>query len=227
MPDDNYMLRSNTIRRYYTNLYNMRSDSSVVCCASSPVHPGILLGSADGTVQAGNPIAKLLNEKEIPWQQIWFKHEWRPSVNKLALKFAVPDGGEKEDQAMPDVVQPSTPSATTDDITSTSIHPVAATASTSDLSQPGHPHLSKPKSKVTREALAEPLARITEGFKVQRVNLGQSKPYNSHTAGGKYVTIFEEPSAVTKVAWNPNLKFGTWAVAGMGDGLLRVEDLNV
>jgi transcription factor C subunit 6 len=227
MPDDNYMLRSNTIRRYYTNLYNMRSESSVVCCASSPVHPGILLGSADGTVQAGNPIAKLLNEKEIPWQQIWFKHEWRPNVNKLTLKVAIPDGSEEEDLAMPDVVQSSTPSTTTNDITSTNLPPIAAAASTPDLSQPSHSHLPKPQSKVTREVLAEPLARITEGFKVQRVNLGQSKPYNSHTAGGKYVTIFEEPSAVTKVAWNPNLKFGTWAVAGMGDGLLRVEDLNV
>jgi transcription factor C subunit 6 len=229
LADDNYMLRSNTIRRYYTNLYNMRSESSVVCCASSPVHPGILLGGADGTVQAGNPIAKLLNEKEIPWQQIWFKHEWRPSVDKLTLKVAGQTGDEEEeDQIMTDAGQPSTSNATTNDETVTGDAPPATTSASTPASSSGsHPHTPNPQRKVTPEVLAQPLARITEGFKVQRVNLGQSKPYNSATAGGKYVTIFEEPSAVTTVAWNPNLKFGTWAVAGMGDGLLRVEDLNV
>ena len=45
------------------------------------------------------------------------------------------------------------------------------------------------------------------------------------TDTNKLVTIFEENSAITKVAWNPNLKFGTWAVAGTYGGYLRVEDL--
>jgi transcription factor C subunit 6 len=180
MPDEVYSLRNNTIRRYYSNIHNMRSEAQIVCVATSPVHPCVLIGSADGKVLANNPIARVLNYKEIPWQQTWFAHEWRPSVDKLPLPV-------KQDT---DAVM---------------------------------------VSEVPPEVLAQPLARMTEGYKVQQTQLQPVKPGMNPDAKEyfKPITIYEEPSCITTVAWNPNLRFGTWAVAGMGDGLLRVEDVGV
>jgi transcription factor C subunit 6 len=193
MPDEVLQLRSNTIRRYYSNIHNIRSDAQIVFCATSPMHPCVLVGCADGRVSASNPIARVLNYKEIPWQQTWFKHEWRPSVDKLALKVK---GHEEQ-----------------------------------NTTQKGGSS-NQPPSTVSPEVLSQPLARMTEGYRVQKNVLQPTKPGQSaqsvHTKDFiKPITIFEEPSCVTTLAWNPNLKFGTWAVAGLGDGLLRVEDLGV
>ncbi|KAK2767838.1 hypothetical protein FQN54_003999 [Arachnomyces sp. PD_36] len=41
------------------------------------------------------------------------------------------------------------------------------------------------------------------------------------------MTIFDEPGQVTALAWNPNFPCSGWACAGMGCGLLRVEDLAI
>lgn len=37
--------------------------------------------------------------------------------------------------------------------------------------------------------------------------------------------IHEKPTAIKSLAWNPNVPTGGWAAAGMGDGLLWVEDI--
>lgn len=189
-PDEHYMLKHNPIRRFYHNLYTMRAESSITRCASSPVHPGILIGGADGRVEASNPVGRITNYKIIPWQQTWFAHEWRGPVTNL-----VPSHHEDVEMAEGGPVGEVTAEAST----------------------------------VPRSFLDKPLARITEGYKALQPGIQHSvvskKVANPEV--GKGITIYEEPSAVTALAWNPNLKFGGWAVAGMGDGLLRVEDILV
>ncbi|KAK4619940.1 Transcription factor tau subunit sfc6 [Fulvia fulva] len=71
------------------------------------------------------------------------------------------------------------------------------------------------------------LTRITEGFKAYQVSMNNQGALGGvNTKNGvPYNTIFEERTAVTAVAWNPNLHVGGWAAAGMADGLLRIEDL--
>ena len=70
------------------------------------------------------------------------------------------------------------------------------------------------------------MSRIAEGYKAERVHLLQDdkRVYNQQD-GVFYATIYEEASAITALAWNPNLHVGGWAAAGMGDGLLRVENI--
>jgi transcription factor C subunit 6 len=188
-PNEAYALRANTIRRYYSNIYVMSSDSQIVCCATSPVHPGVLLGGADGIVLASNPISRVLNAKEVPWQQTWFTHEWRPPVEELSLKVRGHGSTPTDDNDNEEQLQ--------------------------EISQ------------VPQEVLSQPLIRITEGYKVQPANL-QKISQEKHTKDFiKLVSIYEDASSITVVAWNPNLKFGTWAVAGTGSGLLRVEDLGI
>lgn len=84
-------------------------------------------------------------------------------------------------------------------------------------------------SKASSSALSEPMVRITEGYKAVQPGIAYSttskkKPENENST---LITIYEEKSSVSALAWNPNLRFGTWAVAGMNSGLLRVEDIGV
>lgn len=197
-PDEHYMLKHNPIRRYYHNLYSMRALSSITRCASSPVQPAILIGGADGRVEASNPIGRITNYKIIPWQQTWFAHEWRGPVDKLIAK---PPG---------------------QDVEMSEGGPVGEIATSEDAT-------AAKANSIPDSFLSQPLARITEGYKATQPGIQHStsmvKKKELEIAVG--ITIYEEPSAITALAWNPNLKFGTWAVAGMGDGLLRVEDVGV
>ncbi|KAF2828598.1 hypothetical protein CC86DRAFT_346958 [Ophiobolus disseminans] len=193
-PDEHYMLKHNPIRRYYHNLYTMRASSSITRVSSSPVQPAILMGGADGRVEASNPIGRITNYKIIPWQQTWFAHEWRGPVKD----------------------KPSS-----QDVEMSEGGPVGE-VDTSEEQDTG-------TNDIPELFLSQPLARITEGYKAFQPGI-QHSVFSKRVANpevGKGITIFEEASAITALAWNPSLKFGTWAVAGMGDGLLRVEDIGV
>ncbi|KAF2852266.1 hypothetical protein T440DRAFT_421094 [Plenodomus tracheiphilus IPT5] len=203
MPDEHFILKHTPIRRYYHNLYSMRLDSSITRVATSPVHPTLLVAGAEGDIEASVPIGRITNYKIIPWQQKWFLHEWRRPVEELAVKVPV-----IEDEDMPDTEATETPGT-----------PASETDNTA---------ASKAK-KVPQEILSQPLVRITEGFKAIQPGIQHSimskKPNNPETNKG--ITVYEANSAITALSWNPNLKYGTWAVAGMADGLMRVEDIGV
>jgi transcription factor C subunit 6 len=191
MPDEYYILKHNNIRRFYHNIYSARAESSIVRVATSPVHPGILIGGANGAIFATNPVGRVVNTKVVPWQQNWFVHEWRPPVEQMVTK---------------------PPGQNTD-------------AQDGEVQQVTNPNVSKASSL----ALSEPMVRITEGYKAVQPGIAYSttskkKPENENST---LITIYEEKSSVSALAWNPNLKFGTWAVAGMNSGLLRVEDIGV
>lgn len=196
MPDEHYILKHNPIRRYYHNLYTMRLESSIMRVAACPVHPAILIGGAEGNVEASNPVGRIANYKVIPWQQKWFVHEWRGPVDKMVVKPAN-DGDTEMSEDEPDRAD-------------TAVPPTIPAGAPSDI-------------------LSQPLVRITEGYKATQPGIQHSvmskKPMNPEV--GKGITVFEENSGITALAWNPSLKYGTWAVAGMASGLLRVEDLGV
>ncbi|KXT05494.1 hypothetical protein AC578_3679 [Pseudocercospora eumusae] len=68
------------------------------------------------------------------------------------------------------------------------------------------------------------LSRISEGFKAERISLDGKSSQNSKN-GVLFKTIYEAKTAITALAWNPNLHVAGWAAAGMADGLLRIEDI--
>lgn len=72
----------------------------------------------------------------------------------------------------------------------------------------------------------EGLSRITEGYKVESHAMSRNKGHQMKE-GGAFTTIHEPESGVNQVAWNPNRFHGGWAVAAMGTGLVRVEDLSI
>lgn len=70
------------------------------------------------------------------------------------------------------------------------------------------------------------VSRFQDGFPVEIISLlrnmmGDRKLVN----GTAMITIFEEGTHITALAWNPNQPCAGWASAGMGCGLVRVEDL--
>lgn len=73
------------------------------------------------------------------------------------------------------------------------------------------------------------LSRFMEGYKVEQgqrtYREGSMQNSDDKEHGLHFHTVHEEETAVSSLAWNPNKEFGSWAVAGLADGLVRVEDL--
>jgi len=70
------------------------------------------------------------------------------------------------------------------------------------------------------------MVRFIEGFKVESTKLLRTLAGDAKVKDGTvFATIHEEETGVTALAWNPNIVCGGWAAAGMGSGLVRVEDL--
>ena len=68
----------------------------------------------------------------------------------------------------------------------------------------------------------------------QRTTKGSKKKKGGGGGGGgggdgdgTISTIHEAETAVTQVVWNSNLSCGGWIAAGMGNGLVRVQDLAI
>jgi transcription factor C subunit 6 len=216
-PNEYYMLKHNPIRCYYKIAYSMRIESPITVCATSPVHPCILVGGSDGIVTATNPIMKVLNAKTRPWQQIWFKLEWRPPVERLALKIKPWERQARDEIPISDVVQGW-------DDGMNDIH--HAVESSNDVTAP-HTNVGSEATSISPppEALSHPLIRITEGYNPNRPGMSYPDEEKRYTEAAKSITTYEAESAISRLAWNPNLKFGTWAAAGSNSGILRVEDL--
>ncbi|USP73809.1 hypothetical protein yc1106_01083 [Curvularia clavata] len=193
MPDEHYILRHTPIRRYYHNLYSMRLENTITRVATSPVHPGVLVGGTDGDVQTSNPVSRIANYKVVPWQQKWFVHEWRGPVGRMLVKPST----ENADVDMSEDVAASVEQGTS--------------------------------AALPKDTFTQPLVRISEGYKSVQTGIAHSavSKRKGNPEIGRSISIFEEQSAITALAWNPNLKYGTWAVAGMGSGLLRVEDVGI
>jgi transcription factor C subunit 6 len=202
MVDEYYLLKHSSLRRFYGNILTMRIDASLLCVATSPVQPCILIGGSDGMVSASNTIRKVLNSKDSPWQQPWFQHEWRRPISELALREKPT---QSQSQKSPGQKQTSSASAKI----------------------PNGVFPPEPSASVHPSTLAKPLTRITEGYKTHRVGITFPDDSKRYKEGAKFLTIFEEMSAVSRVGWNPNLRFGTWAVAGTNSGYLRVEDVGL
>ncbi|EZF69872.1 hypothetical protein H105_07723 [Trichophyton soudanense CBS 452.61] len=71
-----------------------------------------------------------------------------------------------------------------------------------------------------------PVAKFYDGFKAETASLAKgSSAQDKETGHVGMMTVYEEQTAITAIAWNPNASCSGWACAGMGSGLLRVEDL--
>ncbi|EFQ98174.1 hypothetical protein MGYG_01210 [Nannizzia gypsea CBS 118893] len=71
-----------------------------------------------------------------------------------------------------------------------------------------------------------PVVKFYDGFKAETISLAKgSSGQDKETGQVGMMTVYEEQTAITAIAWNSNESCAGWACAGMGSGLLRVEDL--
>jgi transcription factor C subunit 6 len=147
---------------------------------------------------------RITNYKIMPWQQKWFVHEWRGPMERMLVK------------------------PTDADVVAAEGGPVEQ-SNNDATSEPQVGASADEAKKVPQEILSQPLVRITEGYKAGQTGIAHTSAATKrgNPEVGRSISIFEEQTAITALAWNPNLKFGTWAVAGMGSGLLRVEDVGI
>ncbi|PGH23367.1 hypothetical protein AJ80_02620 [Polytolypa hystricis UAMH7299] len=72
------------------------------------------------------------------------------------------------------------------------------------------------------------VSKFYDGFKAETPRLFRNMVGDKRVVDGVLsTTIYEEGTATTALAWNPNKQCAGWACAGMGCGLLRVEDLAI
>lgn len=166
--EDNTTVKGSTLRRFFAGIALARARSNPTSIATSPCHPCVLVGCADGEVFATNPMSRVVDTgRSETWQQIWFAHEWkRPRAEELEKNQSDSEVG---------------------------------------------------------------ISRFTEGFKAESISLGDGRSGQKHNRhqGTAFTTVYEQQSAITALAWNPNSSVGGWAAAGMGNGLLRVEDVSI
>ena len=167
--DDSPAVRLLPVRRFFASMLITKLSASAPlprCLVTSPVHPSTLVGLADGSVLATNPLPRIQSQKSTIYLQKWFHHEFSgftPQARHL--------GGE-----------------------------------------------------------AGGVVRFSDGFKVENPGARETKKEaearkrNGET-GFKPMIVYEEKTSITALAWNPNMHCGGWAAAGMGSGLLRVEDI--
>jgi transcription factor C subunit 6 len=140
--------------------------------------------------------------KTTIFQQFWFVHEWRKGTPEQEAEEA-PTGRDKDEGTA-----------------------VAADPTATGL--PEHPPTPTSPEQLHRRLVAKRgLSRFVEGFRAEKTSVtpraGETQPNSKH--GMSYTTIYEEKTAITALAWNPNVHVGGWAAAGMADGLLRIEDI--
>ncbi|KAH8695340.1 hypothetical protein BGW36DRAFT_382506 [Talaromyces proteolyticus] len=69
-------------------------------------------------------------------------------------------------------------------------------------------------------------SRFTENIEVESLSLNRATHGDGKIVNGiMTITIYDEEQQVFCLEWNPNQSCAGWAAAGMGCGLLRVEDL--
>ena len=209
------------IRAFYSTTYIARSDGPVTCIAAGKCHATMIVGSADGGVLVTNPLPKLFNSKEKQRQVLWFKHEWasgRGNKTSGVSRDTFTDAT-KEGKDGPSEI-PGEASLAKD---------TGAEKADSDETCPG-------LSRFTTSYLPTSYTysgNIANGaMRPRGIGLGGGTKHPGNKSNAPqtkvgYTTVFEEKGGVTAVAWNPNAHVGGWAAAGMGSGLVRVENLAV
>lgn len=237
-PDESFDLKAILPRVFYKNHTIGRTSALVGDLATSTLHASILAGGVDGKVWVLQPMRKMREAKNFPYEQVWFWHQWRRGLTPPVAT------NDTEMIDTPLSTHTTTTSGTNDTEMTDAPAPISASpnqyqssyATTSAPVQRVTPGVALPNStnpqppppgKSTPAILSAPLIRITSGLKIKKAELGPDSKPNVTKEGVIIQTTYDEKTAVTQVCWNPNLSVGTWAAAGMGSGLILVEDLGV
>lgn len=199
----------------------LTTSSAPLCLASGRTHPFVLVGCADGSLWALNPLRVLLRDRAERTQKLKvLHHEFRP-----AAKLGVGGGSNTPRRAgaggevvalrgAARVLQGFLPELNS--------NPRAELVRDLNLVRPSK---KKVKSKKKKKA-SRPEADERGGVDDDGLSRGEGKAL-VRLLEKKRAIVHEARTRVVVTAWNPNVEYGWWAAAAMGSGLVKIMDLGI
>lgn len=190
----------------------LTADSPPMCIASGKTHPFTLVGCADGSLWAFNPMRVLMKERGDDLHKLQvLQHEFRPP-QKIAV------GAVKNVRGAARILQGFRPVFNNNprvEMMAEYLRRVKA-RKPANLKRPGRArsHRKKGEESDGDEEGENGLRLRDEAYLAKE--LEQSK-----------AVIHESRTRITVAAWNPNVEFGWWAAAAMGSGLVKIMDLGL
>jgi transcription factor C subunit 6 len=199
---ENFQLRCLSLRQFHMSTALDRYDSLLSAVAVSPLHPVLLVACADGSARALNVARKARGgRRTLSHSHTWFAYEWRRPLPAPLRACIRPSGGAGSNHRPP---RSSKQRSSVEAASTKASAPAPAPAAMLDV----------------------PLGRFSEGYKAKAIQLDEGSKTNFKD-GIPFATVFPEEQCVTHVCWNPNLRWGTWAAAVVGSGVVRVQDLAI
>ena len=185
-----------------------------MCIASGKTHPFTLVGCADGSLWAFNPIRVLMKEhrEEIHKLQI-LQHEFRPA-HKIA--FVAPDKTIRGAARITQGFRPTFNNNPRPDIYAR----LEDYQNKMRIQRPINERRQNRKGSDRKTTLE--IANEGENGMTLNTEANLAKGVDQSK-----VVVHEARTRITVAAWNPNVEFGWWAAAAMGSGLVKIMDLGL
>ncbi|KAJ4425188.1 hypothetical protein N0V82_000243 [Gnomoniopsis sp. IMI 355080] len=193
----------------------LTADSPPMCIASGKTHPFTLVGCADGSLWAFNPMRVLMKEPrdELHKLQV-LQHEFRPP-QKIAMGAAnIARGAARILQGFKPVFNNNPRVEIMAEYMKRlkMMRPANLRRPVSDKSHKKKSH--KKKGEESDEEGENGMGLSEEAYLAQLLEKSKTVVHESRTR-------------ITVAAWNPNVEFGWWAAAAMGSGLVKIMDLGL
>ncbi|KAI9663352.1 MAG: hypothetical protein M1831_002636 [Alyxoria varia] len=195
--DDFLCVRCSPIRQLERQIVFGRMSSPLTSLTGSLFHSSTLMGTANGSVSVINPLRKAAPTRD---RESVFRQEWFRHEWRRRPQLMEKEDGPEEDSS--DSWRQQTKAAAKVRLTTGFV--------IEDFSES-----SKPDTEERYEDRSYPFpsqVRLSRDIGKEEINP---------------VTIYDEGGRVNSLRWNPNLCAGGWAAAGMGSGVVWIEDLCV
>lgn len=195
------------------------------CVASGGTHPFALVGCADGSLWALNPLRVLLRDKADEVHKLKVaQHEFRPA-RKLVPQG--PPGAAVVSRGAARILQGFRPEANSNPYAELAREQVEPRKKSKKRKKPAG------KSTTRRSANMAKAAAVAGHAVVEGDDSDEDGPSRAEVQALAKVldrskaVVHEARTRVTVAAWNPNIEYGWWAAAAMGSGLVKIMDLGI
>lgn len=222
--EENDFARLFPLRAFHSSIGFARTSASPLCLAANVFHPCVLIGCADGSLIAANPLPRVWSRKRAYFQQVVFRHEWARGKGGSGGGGGGGGGGEegggerggKGGEGGGGGISRITESYKIMQTDKTKLRP-----SSTSTSKSKPPRTSSP----SQSAAGGGGGRAGGGGSA---GISTSSPLPLPPTQTPLTTTIHEPeTGLSAVAWNANVAWGGWMAAGTGSGMVRVQDLAV
>lgn len=211
------------VRYFVESRVLMTTPSPPMCIASGRTHPFTLVGCADGSLWAMNPLRVLIRDKadEVHKLKI-LQHEFCPTRKIHNPNIAAPPG-EPILRGAVRILQGFKPEMNR--------NPIAELARAAE-NKPRSKKRKKPSKGGGNSRRSSNMAAVAALVEVEESSEDDAKKKAEFQALAKKldhskIAVHEARTRITFAAWNPNIEYGWWAAAAMGSGLVKVMDLGI